>query len=114
MLASIFRRGVIRNLKSGFRVCFVEIIIANVLALFRHSPPPGANDEKVGRLRLLPRVAAASSFAKATEDRSQPDPGLSSFALSRLKTEEPMLPTEQVFSALGFWISLHTEVVSHK
>jgi hypothetical protein len=48
------------------------MIVAGEATLFRHSPSPGANDEKVGLLGSLPRVASAS--------RSYP--GLLSVALS--------------------------------
>jgi hypothetical protein len=41
--------------------------------------------KKAAVMESLPRAAAASSFAKATEDRSQPFPGLSSGAPSGLQ-----------------------------
>ena len=46
----------------------VASAVAKSGAFFRHSPLPGAKDEKNEFIWAGTRAAAASSFAKATED----------------------------------------------
>jgi hypothetical protein len=64
--------------------------------------------KKAAVMESLPRAAAASSFAKAAEDRSQPFPRLSSGAVSGFKMDDKDLfykPTAKQFRAFNALLS---------